>query len=240
MTRVKTAAAFEEFIGFCSGYGGKYNPGSPNLQLNALNELAVKVRQSLEAVNMSKIAWTFAINNRVIAFAGLNKRAASVTFALAASGASEQTMDDVRSIIRQITGRRKYRAPIASGEATSAPSEKARSSWSQRGYESLADHFARLIQLLRDEPSYQPMEEHLSINGLEKYLEHLRSQNKAVQDARVAYSNSRVELLRVYYSDPNSLVKTARAAKKYIRSLFGLNSAEYHQVIRFNFYQTQI
>ena len=141
---VKTVAAFEEFMGFCSGYGGSYNPGLPNLKLSALNELAVKARQALEDVNVAKSAWNIATNNREIAFAGLPKSVSSITYALAASGASEQTMKDARVILRQMTGRRKSREPIASGETTK-PREKGRS-FSQRGYESMTNHFARLVQ----------------------------------------------------------------------------------------------
>ena len=238
MTNVKTVAAFEEFTGFCSGYGGSYNPGLPNLKLSALNELAVKARQALEDVNVAKSALNIATNNREIAFAGLPKSVSSMTYALAASGASEQTMKDARMILRQMTSRRKSREPIASGEAT-APLEKGRS-FSQRGYESMTDHFARLIQMLRDEPLYQPTENFLSVAGMNEQVLKLRSLNAAVTDARVGFSNARVALHQIYYGEANSIVSTGRSAKKYVRAIFGLNSSQYRQVKKIKFTKTKI
>ncbi len=238
MTKVKTAAAFEEFIGICSGYGGTYNPGSPNLQLSALNELAGKSRQALEDMNVTKSAMNLATNNREIAFAGLRKLASSITFALAASGASEQTMNDARAIIRQMTSHRKNRAPIASGESA-APAVKGRS-LSQLGFESKTDHLARLVQLLRDEPLYQPTEFHLSLKGLEEFLSKLRGLNVTVNEAKVTFRNSRIALIQLYYADAHSMVDIARAGKMYVRSVFGLNSMEYQQVKRLKFTKPRI
>ena len=238
MTNVKTVAAFEEFIGFCSGYGGSYNPGLPNLKLSALNELAVKARQALEDVNVAKSAWNIATNNREIAFAGLPKSVSSITYALAASGASEQTMKDARVILRQMTGRRKSREPIASGETTK-PREKGRS-FSQRGYESVTNHFARLVQMLRDEPLYQPTEYFLSLQSLDQQVSKLHSLNTVVTDARVTFSNARVALHQMYYEDAHSVVATARSGKKYVRAIFGLNSIQYNQVKKIYFTKTKI
>ncbi len=238
MTHVKTVAAFEEFTGFCSGYGGSYNPGLPNLKLSALNELAVKARQALEDVNVAKSALNIATNNREIAFAGLPKSVSSITYALAASGASEQTMKDARVILRQMTGRRKYREPIASGEAT-VTVVRGRS-FMQRGYESMTNHFARMVQMLRDEPLYQPTEYFLSLESMDEQMSKLHSLNTAVTDARVVFSNARVALYRLYYGDANSVVATARSAKKYVRAIFGLNSAQYNQVKKINFTKEKI
>lgn len=232
MSNVKIAAAFEEFIGYCSGYGGSYNPGSPNLKLSALIELSEKSRQVMEAMNVTNSEMNLATNNREIAFAGLPKLASSITFALAASGASEQTMNDVRAIIRQMTSRRKSRKPIASGAAV--PEQKGRSI-GQRSFVSMTNHLARLVQLLREEPLYQPLESHLSIAGLEDHVAKLRSLTTMVNEARVSFSNARIALVRTYYTDTHSVVATGRSAKKYVRSVFGLNSIQYDQVKRINF-----
>ena len=238
MTNVKTAAAFEEFLGYCSGYGGSYNPGLPNLKLSALNELAVKARQALEDVNVAKSALNIATNNREIAFTGLPKLVSSIAFTLAASGASEQTMKDARVILRQMTGRRKNREPIASGEAT-AIVVKGRS-FSQRGYESMTDHFARLVQMLRDEPLYQPTENYLSVAGLDEQVSKLHGFNTVVSDARVTFSNARIALYQIYYEDAHSVVATARSAKMYVRAIFGLNSVQSNQVKKIKFTKTKI
>ena len=238
MSHVKTAAALEEFLGFCSGYGGSYNPGLPNLKLSALNELAIKARQALEEVNAAKSVWNNATNHREIVFAGLPKLVSSITFTLAASGASEQTMKDARVLLRQMTSRRKSRDPIPSGEGV-VQSEKGRP-FSQRGFESMTNHFAQLVQLVSMETLYQPTEYHLSVVGLLKHVSKLRSHNVTVKETRVRLSHARLHLYQIYYGDVNSVVVAARSAKKYIRAIFGLNSNEYHQVKKFIFSKTKI
>lgn len=238
MSHVKTAAALEEFLSLCSGYRGSYNPGLPNLKLSALNELAVKARHALEEVNVAKSVWNNATNHREIAFAGLPKLVSSITFTLAASGASEQTMKDARVLLRQMTSRRKNREPIPFGESLE-PSEKTRP-FSQRGFESMTNHFAQLVHLVSNEPLYQPTEHYLSVPGLMEHVSKLRSHNGIVKETRVALSHARLVLYQVYYGDVNSVVVTARSAKKYLRAIFGLNSSQYRQVKNFNFAKTKI
>ena len=161
-----------------------------------------------------------------------------ITFTLAASGASEQTMKDARVLLRQMTSRRKNREPIPSGESLE-PAEKGRP-FSQRGFESMTNHFAQLVQLISNEPLYQPTEYHLSVTGLIEHVSKLRSHNTTVKEARVTLSHSRLALYQIYYGDVNSVVVAARSAKKYIRAIFGLYSSQYRQVKKFNFAKTKI
>ncbi|HPW63883.1 MAG TPA: hypothetical protein PLJ13_16420 [Cyclobacteriaceae bacterium] len=232
MSTIKTVGSYEGFVELCSGYRG-YNPGSPNLTVSALRELSVKARQTLEAFNVAKSEMSRVTNDREIAFAGLPKLVSGISFALAASGASEQTMKDVRAFLRQMTSRKKSRDPIPSGQSTEPESNRP---FSQRGYEAMTNHFAQLVQLVSLEPKYQPNEAHLTLAGLQEAVSNLRSLNQAVNDARATLSHARLALRQVISGEVNSVVTTARAAKKYLRSVYGLNSNEYSQVreIKFN------
>lgn len=232
MSHVKNAAAFEKFIGFCSGYGGSYNPGLPNLKLSSLQEMASKARQVLEDVNVAKSALDNTTNNREIAFAGLPKLASSVIFTLASMGASEQTLKDARIYLRLITGRKLGRDPIPS-ESTSALAKKTKST-SQGGYVSKVFHLERLVQVVSELPTYAPNEPVLTVEGLTSTIATLKQLNAQVKDEQVALSNARVGLREVFYGN-HSVVETARSGKKYVRAIFGLNSAQYGQVKKIEF-----
>jgi hypothetical protein len=96
------------------------------------------------------------------------------------------------------------------------------------------------VQLVNNEPLYQPAEHYLSVPGLVEHVSVLRSHNALVKEARVALSHARLVLYQIYYGDVNSVVVNARSAKKYIRAIFGLNSSQYRQVKKFNFAKTKI
>jgi hypothetical protein len=236
MSTIKTVGSYEGFVELCSGYRG-YNPGSPNLTVSALRELSGKARASIEAFNVAKSEMNRVTNDREIAFDSLPKLVSGISFALAASGASEQTMKDVRAFLRQMSSRKKSRDPIPSGQSTEPESNRP---FSQRGYEAMTNHVAQLVQLVSLEPKYQPNEAHLTVAGLQETVSKLRSLNKAVMDARATLSHTRLALHQVFYGEVNSVVTTARAAKKYLRSVYGLNSNEYSQVRKIKFQKTSI
>jgi hypothetical protein len=237
MSHSKIAGTYEGFVKICSGFRG-YHPGSTNLQLSALQELAVQARQSLEAKDATRSVWNRATNQREIAFASLKKLVSAVLFALAASGASEQTMKDARVFLRQISGRRKSRGPIPSEKAT-ATVEKERPS-QPVGFEHLTNQFSQLVEMVSQEAAYQPNEPHLAVSGLQELVNQLHLHNDNVKKARADFFHARVTLYEVYYGEKHSIVATGRAAKKYLRSVYGLNSNEYSQVRKINFKKSKI
>ncbi len=237
MSHVKIAGKYEGFVKICSGFGG-YHPGSTNLQLSFLQELSAKARHTLEAKDAARSVWKKVTNEREIAFTGLKKLVSAVLYALAASGASEPTMKDARVFFRQISGRRKSRSPIPSVQATTAV-EKERPS-QPGGYEDLANHFSQLVEMVSQETSYQPNEPHLAVSGLREKVIQLHLQNTIVKEAKANFFHARVALHEVFYGEKNSIVATARAVKKYLRSVYGLNSNEYSQVRKIKFNKTKI
>lgn len=49
--------AFEKLMGIYTGYGGQYNPGQQNLQVNALVTLLNNAQQKLSEVNEAQTAY---------------------------------------------------------------------------------------------------------------------------------------------------------------------------------------
>lgn len=227
MNTIKNMQAFTRLIGYCTGYGGKYNPGRQTLHVGELQAQLVAVRQALEEVKETKVHFNDEVNARKQAFDDLPKLAASVIRTLKAFGASEEKMADARLYFRNITGRRAAK-PIEPG-ATVQPVPVRRSQM-QLAYVNRADWFEQLVQTASTHPGYQPNEPELSIEGLKRKVKELHAFNQRVEDARVAWSNARVKRKKLILDKEESMMMTARAVKDYLGAIFGFNSLEYGQV----------
>jgi hypothetical protein len=239
MSHIKNTAAFEKLLGYCTGYGGAYNPGSPNLSIQFMTTKLREAQKALEDAKIARSNLNNESNHREIAFDAIPKLASSILFTLASSGASEQSVNDARVYLRQIAGRRmKDRKPV--GSAMAAPSEVPAETIAkdtrvpQTDYVSKADHFAKLVQLVSAEPGYQPNETFLRMNGLNDTLSKLQKLNTTVAQAQVDWSNKKIARNKLLYED-GSLLETARLVKKYVRGAFGLQSAEYQQISKLDF-----
>ena len=233
MSHVKNVAAFEKLLGYCSGYGGSYNPGLKNLTVSTMSDLLEKARQAVQQANATKSSLDNETNQREILFDNLPKLVSGIVFTLAASGASEQTMKDARVFFRHITGRKLIeRQPIPSDASSEVALKKL---ISRRGYISDAGQFAKLVQMISDEPLYQPNEPHLNREGLKLLLEKMNSLNTSVANYQVAWSNARMELNKELYSGNTSLHSTAGKVRKYVRGAYGLKSSQYSQLKTIDF-----
>ncbi len=231
MTTVKTMQAFNELIGFCTGYEGKYNPGRQNLRIENLQVQLEAVRQVLEKVKETKVHFENEVNTRRQVFDQVPALAASVMRILEASGASAEKLADARMLIREIEGRRMSTKPnLKKAGATTTEPTPVKHARFQLAYASKADWFEKLVQTVAMEPHYQANESALTIEALTKKVEQLHSLNQRVIAARVPWSNARVQRNELTRGKGESIVVIARAVKKYLRGIFGYNSAQYAQV----------
>jgi hypothetical protein len=230
MTTVNNMQAFNNLIGYCTGYGGKYNPGRQNLRIEALQSKMEAVRQTLDVVKETRVHFSNEVNARKQAFDQLPVLVASVMRTLEATGASAEKLANARTFVKGFFGRLPKSAtsePIPQAAATPAPVKRSRL---QMAYVSKVEWFARLIETVATEPLYQPNEEELSVAGLQKKLTELHSLNQRVTDARIQWSNALVARNELMYDADESLLRTAMAVKKYLRAVFGYSSPQYSQV----------
>jgi hypothetical protein len=229
MNTIKNMQAFTRLIGYCTGYGGKYNPGRQTLQVEELQAQLEAVRQVLEEVKETKVHFNDEVNARKQAFDDLPKLAASVIRALKAFGASEEKMADARLYFRNITGRKLAAKPIEKAGVSVEP-VPVRRSQIQLAYVNKADWFEQLVQTASTHPGYQPNEPELSIEGLSNTVKELHAFNQRVVDAHVKWSNARMQRDKLILEKEESMKMTARAVKDYLGAIFGFNSPEYGQV----------
>jgi hypothetical protein len=227
MTHVKNAEAFSRLVDFCTGYGGTYNPGRQSLHIEVLVAQLSATRQAMQQVITAKAAFDNEVNFRKQVFDRLRPLVSSVLRTLEASGATPEKLEDARAFARPITGysSRRVKLPVVDGQPV-----KPTSSNQQHAYVSKADAFANLIQAVASEPLYQPNEPQLGVSALTAVLHQLTEANQRVSLARVSWSNARIVRNEAMYHSSQSLLTLLRAVKKYVRSLFGLNSEQYAQV----------
>ena len=106
---------------------------------------------------------------------------------------------------------------------------------SQQSYDSLMDHFAKLIETVSQEPLYTPNEADLTIAGLNTLLTQMQTANTGVINSTTSVSNSRIVRDKTLYHETTGLVQNAGEVKKYIKSLFGASSSQYKQVSKIKF-----
>ncbi|MBX2943909.1 MAG: hypothetical protein KF860_16360 [Cyclobacteriaceae bacterium] len=237
MTHVKNVAAFEGFVGSCTGYGDKYNPGLPKLQLDALNVLLDNARETLTSVREKRTEYDRVTNNREILFRDLPRLAASVILTLDASGAKAETLHDARRYFHLLKGKR---ARVKALQADTEGEVKTGPRVAQLSFASQADHFARLVQLVIASPTYTANEPELSVPGLKAMVKKLYSLNSEVATAKVALSNALIARNQVLYTTNDSIYKVGRAARKYVRAIFGPNSEQFNQVKSLVFTKPQL
>lgn len=237
----KNISNFEDLISFCIAYGTTYNPANSNIIITALQAKHSAALADIQAVKNAKTGLDNATNLRETIFAPCRTLATRVINALSAVSPSKLTIEDAKTINRKIQGKRskeiKKILPSGSPTLPEGPTEPPDNtiSASQQSYDSLIDHFAKLIETLTAEPLYVPNETDLSVTGLTTLLSNMKAANTGVINATTLYSNARITRDKTLYDESTGLVNTALDVKKYVKSLFGASSPEYKQVSKVKF-----
>jgi len=237
----KNVANFEDLISFCIAYGTAYNPANSNITITALQTKRTAALADLQAVKTAKTALDNATNSREILFKDFKKLATRIINALSAVSPAKQTIADAKTINNKIQGKR-----AASGKKvkpsdeplppdTVPPEGDKGISVSQQSYDSLMDHFAKLIETVSQEPLYAPNEADLSIAGLNTLLTSMQTANTGVINSYTTFSNSRIVRDKTLYHESSGLVQLSTEVKKYVKSLFGASSPQYKQVSKLKF-----
>ncbi len=218
----KNVANFETLISFCTGYGAAYNPTNTNLTIANLQTKFEAAKLKLKAVKDTKVPFDIATGERQLKFKPLKPLATRIINVLIAQDAAEPTINDARTIIRKLNGKR-------TGEAATTPEDN-QISVSQQSYDRLADSFEQLMVLAQNEPLYNPNETQLTTAAMQTLFNELTAANTAVRNTYVPYSNAIIARNTDFYITDTALVNTAFDVKNYVKALFGANSPQYSQI----------
>jgi hypothetical protein len=229
----KNVATFETLISFCTGYGTAYNPTKTTLTIANLKSLHTSALTTLQQVKTNKTAFDNATNQRQLAFKDLKPFATKLVNALAVSDANKLVLANAKTINRKIQGTPASKANKIKVENVlpNATENTVKTiSTSQQSYDSMIDHFTKLIETISQETTYAPNETELKIVNLQAKLDVLKTTNTSQINANTAWSNARIERDNLLYNVTTGLVQIALDVKRYVKSVFGATSPQIKQI----------
>ena len=228
----KNVANFEQLTSFIAGFGDTYNPSKASIKLAAMQTLLTNAKNVVSVVNSSLPANKHAINAREEAFIPLSKLTTRVLNALKVSDASEQLINDAKTLVRKLQGTRaKEKKTDEELQTLAADGKETKNiSASQMGYDNRLDNFDKFIKLIASVPSYKPNEADLKTTALTALYNDLKIKNSAVITAAIPLSNARITRDDVLYKENIGLVDIALDSKLYVKSVFGTSSPQYKQI----------
>lgn len=234
MTHINNLQAYHSLVGYCTGLGGKYNPGRQNLRLEALQAQLEAVSQSLEKVKVTKVHFINEVNERRKVFNPLPSIASNVLRTLVETGATVEQITSARMLVKGILNNKRTRMPLpSSGEKQ--VEEPVRRSPVQMSYWAKSDAFSQLVKLVASIPTYQPTVPELSVESLTMKMAELETINQRVSEARVKWSQALSQRKAVMYADHDSASNRSKSVKNYLRIMLGPNSDQFDQVKRLKF-----
>ncbi len=234
MTHLNNLQAYHSLVGYCTGLGGKYNPGRQNLRLEALQAQLEAVSQSLEQVKVTKVHFINEVNERKKVFNPLPSIASNVLRTLEETGSTEEQIASSRMLVKGIIRKQQLRMPIPSS-GDQLVKEPARRSTVQMSYWAKSDAFSQLVKLVASIPTYQPTVPELSVESLTMKMAELETINQRVSEARVKWSQAMSQRKAVMYADHDSANNRSKSVKNYLRIMLGPNSDQFEQVKRITF-----
>jgi hypothetical protein len=213
---------FAQLISFVQGYGADYAPGNPAITLVNLQAKLAESEAGIDGVSSTKAPWTVAVNTRQNLFAELRPKTTRIVNSFASQGAPQNAVDDVKTLNRRING-----IKVSKGTGTPDDDGKGHSA-SQQSYTQLTEHFDNLIELL-DTSGFAPNEPDLTLAALTTFATSMKDANTAVITATTPWSNARITRDEALYGE-GGLVALAGLVKKYVKSLYGADSAQFRQI----------
>ena len=229
----KNVANLQSLISFCQGYGASYNPSKESLSIASLKSLLTEAGNNLQTTKAAETTFNNATNIRQNTFKDLRPFCTKIVNAFAVSGAKDAAIADVRAVNKKIQTPSK-KSVAATASTTDTPPKTAIST-SQQSYDSLIDHFTKMIEALSQSGSYQPNEKELQIETLREKLTSLKTANTDLINNYTNWSNARIARNSRLYDPLTGLVQTASDVKKYIKSVYGATSPQYKQVASLQF-----
>ena len=228
----KNVANFEDFISFVTAYGATYNPTKASIKLANLNAIFTQAKSDITNVMNKTVAFNTTSNVRATLFEPLQKLSTRLVQALSSTDATKELIKDAKTVNRKLQGKRSKANQTTTDPNAPAPNTI---SASQQSYDQLIEHFGKLIEILKSEPSYIPNETELKIATLNTQLTALKTANTNVTTAYTAVSNSRIARDKTLYKEKTGMYDVALDVKNYVKSLYGISSPEFKQLSKIKF-----
>jgi len=222
---VKNMDGGQFIIDRCITFGPTYNPS--NLRLTVANMGAL--RMSCHALHVTYkdalMAAKDPINIREARFEYAYRIVIKSIHYFESTDASDAIIADARGLVRKFTGSNIKVKRLPDG--TKDPSHVSNS---QQSYVQRQDTFNQLVQLYAGNANYAPNEVELQIVQLEALANELHVLNNDMNSVLAPVTAAKIERDHALYDAEAGLVDVMLACKKYVKSVFGVNSPEYKSI----------
>lgn len=225
----RNIAYFQTLISFVTGYGFTYAPTNAAISLVNLNAKLTEANARIDSVTTALGPSKMAINNRETAFDPLRKLTTRVVNYYASTGTEDNNIDDAKTYSRKIQGTRKSK-PKKDDPGTPQNESQSNHSASQQSFTQMVEHLDNLVEILGQDPLYDPAETALKITTLTTLSTDLKTANTAVTNAYSPLSTARIKRDAGLYDPDTGLVALAGLVKKYVKAVFGADSPEFQQI----------
>ena len=232
----KNVANFEDFISFVTAYGTPYNPSKASIKLTNLNAIFTQAKADITNVMNKTVVFNNTSNVRVTLFEPIQKLSTRLVQALASTDATIELIKDAKAVNRKLQGKRAKATETPTDPNAPAPNTI---SASQQSYDQIIEHFSKLIEILKSEPTYTPNEADLKIVALTAQLAALKTANTNVKNAYTAISNARIARDKTLYKEKTGMYDVTLDVKNYVKSLYGISSPEFKQLSKIKFKNPQ-
>lgn len=239
-SKLNQVGNFEKLVSFTNAQGLVYNPSKASIKVAALQALLTQVQGSVQAADVSRIAYENALNARQQVFRTVPKHARRIVAALKASGASRDVIDDCVTLYRRY--RYQGRKPVVpSPDAANAVVGKENEEafcrkLSHLDLDSQIANFNRLVLRVGAELLYKPNEVEFQIPALTAFVITLREKNKSVINTYIVLKDAN-QLVNKLLHDNSGIYGHATAVKSYIEFLYGYGSVKHREVTSLSFTQ---
>jgi hypothetical protein len=224
-------ANFLKLISYCQGYGIKYNPSNPQLQIANLLMLGDNAKSLSGIVNELLAPRDAARTARALAFKPLSPLATRLLNAIKASTTDSKVDDNIKTYVRKIKGERaSEKIEVAKVAGVASTDDANQQSSSQLDFNNRLNFLDILIKQLAFIPQYTPNEPELQPASLRALYNDLSAKNTVAVEAEVKIENARIARNKVMYTPLTGLVDVALDTKSYVKSVFGPTSVEYKQI----------
>lgn len=224
----KNVANFQSLISFCSGFGAVYNPSKESLKIPQLQSLLQSAQDKMNSTITQKTSFTNATNSRRNAFADLKPLSTKITNAFAVSGVEQLGISNMKSMNKKLQGTTSRKASATAED--SQPDTGKTISTSQQSYDKMVEHFSSIIEILIQNPAYNPNENDLKVTSLQDKLSDMQTKNSELIDAYTQYSNAMLDRNQTLYNPLSGLVQTSKEIKQYVKSIYGASSPQFKQI----------
>lgn len=209
-----------------------YNPSNPSITVPELKLMYTSLFNLQKAVNVAHAPYTLAVDSREALFTPLSKNLTKlVRFYSSTYGVTKAQEEDLQTIIRKLTGRRKHTTPKNTDETT----ESKKHSVSELSYDKRTNNMDELISLLENTPNYNPNEEEFKVSTYIDMKDKMLIATENVNSTKIALDKSRDARNKAFYTKANNLIENADKARNYLLSILLTNSSEYKSIMKLKF-----